>query len=99
MVGELAFHPRVIDPKMNLTAVRLAVGHAAMVVDPQMHSTALVRIVPTDQITERVPQVLVGMRPQRDRKRSLAQLQSGSIAHFHKGIASVKPCSAGCTGR
>lgn len=69
VVGELALDLGMIDPKVDLARIRLAVGDAPMAVDPQMESASLLGIVATDQIAQRIPKIVVDLCPQGDRKR------------------------------
>ena len=99
VVGEFAFDLGMIDPKVDLARVRLAVGHTAMAVDPQMESSSLLGIVATDQIPEGIPEIVVDLCPQRDRERLLAELQFASIGHFHEGLTAIEAGSDVRLGR
>ena len=90
MVGEFAFGLGMIDPEVDLARVRLAVGHTAMAVDPQMESSSLLGIVATDQIPEGIPEIVVDLCPQGDRKRLLTELQFASICNLHEGLSAIE---------
>jgi hypothetical protein len=90
MVGEFVFTTGLIDPKMDLANIRLAVRHTPMVVNPKMKSSALFGIVATDQITEGIACVLVNMGPQGDGKWFLTQLDAACFFEPSDGRSSIE---------
>lgn len=99
MVGKFALDFGLIDPEVDLSRVWLAVGDAPMAVDPQMESSSLLGIVATDQIPEGIPEIVVDLCPQGDRKRLLAELQFASIGHLHEGLSAIEAGSKVLSGR
>jgi hypothetical protein len=63
VIGKFAFDLGMIDPKVDLSRVWLAVGDTPMAVDPQMETTTLLRIIATDQIPEGIPEIVVDLCP------------------------------------